>query len=404
MDLCFRNSWRRYCLKYTNRFKFIGIEVFFWAAFASDTYLVVFLQGVTNNNNTMVGRILAISFMTGFFAPILAGLLSDLIRSVKKVFIYGFLLAALLFSSLTIFESIVVIALIIILIKLFQTPLIPLLDTWLIEEISHVPDLDYGRIRLGGSIGYGIMVFIYGVVIYYFKIEIIFITYGIMAIVTILFSLSIKTRYTPSTIAFKDLNPGELLKNYKYVSFVAISTIILIPFTSAFIYIPNIISYLGGTTTQLGVVYSLKALAEIPIFFSSKYLLKKFNYTHLILFAFILFMLQQYILLIATQSIHVILVQIISGLSFSLFLVGMVHYIFDITPVRLKATAQTLAVSFNGLSRVIGSYGGGWFIDNFGLLQMYKIGSLISFFMCVLFLIFVFHDNREQNFKYKSNL
>ena len=384
-------------MNFTTRSKFIGIEFFFWAAFASDTYLVVFLQGITNNNNSMVGRILAISFMIGFFAPILSGVISDLIRSVKKVFICGLLIAGVLFFSLTIFESIIIIAIIIILIKLFQTPLIPLLDTWLIEEISSEPELDYGRIRLGGSIGYGLMVFLYGIVIYYTNIDIIFITYSFLAVITILFSLMVKTGYVPSnSFNIKDLNIASLMKNFDYVFFLVLSTIILIPNMSSFIFIPNLMKSLGGSTTQLGIVYSLKAISEIPIFFSSKYLLEKFNYIHIILFSFILFALQQFFLLISTEAIHVILVQMVTGMSYSLFLVGMVHYIYNIASHKLKATAQTLAVSFTGLSRVVGSYGGGWFIDNFGLSQMYNAGVIISVVICILFAIFVYKDIVKQ--------
>ncbi len=82
------------------------------------------------------------------------------------------------------------------------------------------------------------------------------------------------------------------------------------------------------------------------------------------------------------------MIQLLQGPSFALFMNGTVYYIDEMAPEELKATAQTFATSmYFGVSGIVGSYGGGWMIDNYGLKTLYLIGFCISIAISVLFFL-----------------
>ena len=185
----------------------------------------------------------------------------------------------------------------------------------------------------------------------------------------------------------KDLKVGRLLKNYRYIAFLLFSVVIYIPHKAAGTFLPNLMESVGGTKADVALASSLMAYSEAPMFLLNTKLLKRFKPTQLILASAGFFILRQIGCLLATSPTQVILVQIINGVAFALFLNGAVYYIDFLAPDELKATAQTLATSlYVGLSGIIGNYGGGWVIDNLGIDTLHQAGAYISLGITILFI------------------
>jgi MFS family permease len=267
------------------------LEFIFWATFAAYyPFVVVFLRN-KGFSNTIIGTIVAINSLIVVFAQPFWGIVSDWMRSVKKVFIICLTAAIILLQPVPFISSAVFVGIVLALVTAFESPLVPFF-----------------------------------------------------------------------------------------------AMVIIIPHRSAFIFLPNLMEMVGGSDGELGMVFTIMAISEIPIFLYSKILIRKFKPLNLILFSTIFFILRQALYLVSTTPFHVLAIQLLQGPSFALFINGAVYYIDELAPPELKATAQTFATSmFFGISGIIGSYVGGWMIDSYGLRSIYWIGVFVSIAISVLF-------------------
>lgn len=207
-----------------------------------------------------------------------------------------------------------------------------------------------------------------------------------------------------SSMSFKSLKIGRLLKNYRYIAFLLFSVIIYIPHKASTSFLPNLLESVGGTKGDVAMAAAFTAFAEVPMFLLNKKLLKKFKPIQLILASSILFLLRQIGYLIVTAPVQVLLIQILNGLSFAMFLNGAVYYIDSLAPNELKATAQTLATSlYVGISGIIASYGGGWIIDHLGLSALYHAGACITLGIIILFMAFTLLSNKIEKHGHCNN-
>ncbi|HZJ82284.1 MAG TPA: MFS transporter, partial [Clostridia bacterium] len=260
-----------------------------------------------------------------------------------------------------------------------------------IGAIRDESELSYGNIRLWGSIGFSVFAYIFGILVDKTSINLVFPAFGIMAILVIVITGRIKdeesTDMITNNIKIKDMKLGRLLKNYSYITFLIFSMVLYIPHKASYSFLPTLFADLGASPGTLGIASSIMAFSEIPIFLFTRKLLRKFKPVHLILTSSVFFLFRQVAYLTATTSTQIILAQLLHGPSFALFLNGAVYYIDSMAPSELKSTAQTFATAlYGGISGIIGSYGGGWVIDNLGIRKLYIIGIYAIIIITLLFI------------------
>ena len=382
--------------------QFSGLEFLFWATCSAYYSFNIVYLNEKGFSTTAIGTIIAISSLIVIFAQPFWGMISDRLNSAKKVFVFCMAIAALLLLVVPFIKWIIIIGVLLALITFFESSLVPLLDSWVIIGIRNERDVAYGSIRLWGSIGFAAMAFIMGKIIDITSTSIIYPVYGVMAVFTILLCSKIKVDKPVHAISLRKLHMSHLLHNYSYVTYLIFATFLFIPHRASFIFLPMRITSLGGSKEQLGLALSIMAIAEVPIFLMSKRIFKYIKPLQLILISSVFFILRQVFFALATEPIHLILNQAIQGLGYGMFLMGSVHYIDSLAPESLKSTAQSLATAiFFGVSGIIGSFGGGWFIDNIGMMPMYHLGIAISAGISILFLLSILYGNK---LKHKQSL
>lgn len=371
-----------------NILKFTSLEFFFWATLSTYyPFIVVFLMS-KGYSSTIIGTILAINSFVVVIAQPFWGMVSDWVQSVKKVFILCLAIAACIMLTLPLYQSVLTLIFVFALLTFFESPLPPLMDSWVIQGIQAEKHIAYGNIRLWGSLGFSLFVYVMGKTLDYVSINIVFPAFAILASITIFMSTRIKITASAKSIPLKNLKIGKLLKNYYYVTFLIFAVTLFIPHRASALFLANLIADVGGTQEQLGLSFSLMALSEVPIFLFSRRLIKKYKPVYLILISTVFFIIRQILFLYASTPLQAILLQMLQGPSFALFLTGTVYYIDSLAPQALKSTAQTGGSAvFFGVSGIIGSFGGGWIIDNMGLHQMYLLGIIMSAIISILFIL-----------------
>ena len=370
------------------RLQFTALEFMFWATFAATPFTVVFLRE-HGLKTTTIGLILSINSIIGIFAQPIWGLISDKLKSIKKVFMFCFAMCSITYFFLPFMHATILLGILLSLDTFFRSSVVALMDTWVVSSIAYEEKvkISYGSLRLWGSIGFAIMVLLYGRIIDHSSINIIFPIYFVIAVITLVICLFIENSSASLHMNYKELKPKRLFKNYYYVVFVVFIFLLSIPNSPSGTFLPNLFDQVGGTKEQYGLMHSLKAFMEIPIFLFGKTLLDKFGHKKLIVLAALLYTLQQILFANATSPFQVIFAQVIQGPAYSLFLLGMLYYIFELAPEGLKATAQTMASALGmSLSSIVGNYGGGIFIDHFGLKPMFRLGAISDSITIALFI------------------
>jgi len=380
-----------------------ALQFIFWATFAAYyPFTVVFLQA-KGFNNTTIGTILSINSFIVIFAQPFWGMVSDRLRSVKKVFLFCMIVAALIIQFFPFISSVIGMTLLLATLTMFESPLSPLMDSWVIQEIRNEQDLSFGNIRLWGSLGYSLFAYILGILVDRASMRYNFIIFAIMTAIVILLTRNIKDEATASTISLKDMKISKLLKNYSYITFLLFSIVIYIPHKASYSFLPNLLIAVGGSPGSQGIASAVMAFSEIPLFLASHKLLKRYKPIHLILASAVFFLLRQVTYLTATTPEQVIWAQVFHGPSFALFLNGAVYYIDSLAPDELKSTAQTLATSlYGGVSGILANYGGGWVIDNLGIRKLYSIGIWAIIIVTLFFVGSLLLYNKIKNPNSKS--
>ena len=256
------------------------MEFVFCGAFATYyPFIVVFLQS-KGFSNTTIGTMLSINSFIIVFAQPIWGMISDHFGSVKKVFLLCIIMCAIIMQFIPIIYSAIGMAILLIILTIFESPTSPLMDSWIIQEIRDEPNLSFGTIRLWGSLGFSISAFLFGLLIDKAPMQYNFIIFAFMIGLTILLSRKIEDRgsgnsSTPS-VNFREMQVGQLFKNYSYITFLIFSIVIYIPHKASSSFLPSLLASVGAKPGSQGIAAALMAFSEVP-FFLGRRLLKRYK-------------------------------------------------------------------------------------------------------------------------------
>ena len=148
--------------------QFSSLEMIYWFAMATAGYLTVYLQGI-GYSPSQIGQISAANAAVRIFAAPIMGIMADKIGSVKKVFITCILIGSLLWALVPFASGIEILGVSLTLIVIpasmfFRNPASALVDNWVVQSVNR-EGLNYGTIRLWGSISYAVMCMILSAVL-----------------------------------------------------------------------------------------------------------------------------------------------------------------------------------------------------------------------------------------------
>lgn len=338
-------------------------------------------------SGVQIGALAAISVLVGSLAALMIGGIADVFTWQNRILTIALLLCPIsvfLLSTATNFQSLLFI---VILYALFNSPIVPILDSSALEAIRKHGG-DYGNLRLWGTIGWSISTFLVGMLIENFDIHWFFYSYIVFMLLTFLIPLLQPTRM-PRLGSPIVRGLSQLLQPY---FFIFLFSILLAGITSGgfhsffSIYLDGI----NASEGMIGLAWTLASLSEIPIMVASGFIIQKISTSGLLKVSFIAYAFRWLLLSFISNPIWALMTQLLHGLSFAAFLVGGVTYINKLAPEGLSTTAQSIftSVSF-GLASIIGSLLGGYIYDTWGMPTMFRFFSLI---VIIGLIVFYFSD------------
>src|ERR1041385_4385029 len=194
--------------------------LYFAALSSAMPFFVLFYQRLAFNG-TQIGLLTGVPpLITLFAAPFWTGL-ADAKRWHKLVMGLGIVLAVLAVFLLPLFTNFVIVFVMIILLNFFISPVASLADSGTMTMLGEERAM-YGRIRLGGTIGWGLFAPVAGVLVQNYGLRIGFWTFSAI----MLLNLFVSQKFVHGTQEERTSKPSSirvLLTNRRWISFLLLA-------------------------------------------------------------------------------------------------------------------------------------------------------------------------------------
>jgi PPP family 3-phenylpropionic acid transporter len=256
----------------------------------------------------------------------------------------------------------------------FAAPIMPLVDNSVMELLGERREL-YGRQRVWGAIGWGLAGAVAGVLVDRFGLGVSFyafiIGYAILLVVSSRLRISEGMNSQPFWHGVRALASNRPLMIFLLtVLFASVGSGIVNNYV--FLYLAD----LGANKTLMGVSQTMSTLSEMPVFFFSAVLLRKFGARGLLLLSLSAYVVRLLAYTLLPPVWLVLPINLLHGLTFSAMWVAGVSYANEVAPKGMGATAQGLFAGMTmGLGSAAGALLGGLMYDSLGTTVMFRVAA-----------------------------
>jgi len=350
----------------------------YFTAFASlMPFFVLFYQGL-GFNGPQIGLLTGIPPLITLVAAPFWTSLADAKRWHKWVMSLGITAAVLIIFLLPFLTSFAIVFLAIILFNTFLSPVASLADSATMTMLGEERAL-YGRVRLGGTIGWGLFAPIAGALAQNYGLNIVFWCFS--AIMLINLFVSQKFMYSShEKDASNNLGIRMLLTNRRWLIFLFMAFLGGLGSSSAASYLFPYMAEMGASKATMGIALTISTLTEVPMFFFGDRLVKKFGSYGLLILALVLFGTRSLLYAAIHTESMVLIVQAFGGMIFPALWTAGVAYADEHAPLGLKSSAQGLfgAASF-GFGGAVSGFISGLLLESIGGHGMYLVLGIIIF-------------------------
>lgn len=298
----------------------------------------------------------------------------------------------------------------------FRAPIVSLMDGAIMMRLQKEgrPE-DYGKIRLYGTIGYGLAGSVAGFVMGRFgdsSVSVLFVTLQVLSLPFInnLFAGNNNNNNNNSSNDAKKKEKRSYRKMYE--SFkklykeehgfgVFVLTVILMGCCKSVIstYYPVVLALNNEPKSIIGLSVGLSVVGEIPLFYFSNVLIRRYGPKKVILFAQagMALRLAGYTLL---HGKLLLLPQLLHGVTYALLWASIVNYTNVVAPPAYSATVLSLiSVCFNGISAFVSELASGFLLQYMGCMALFKISTAVAVVSAVGWAAFLFCDKPRSSKK-----
>jgi len=238
----------------------------------------------------------------------------------------------------------------------------------------------YGRVRLGGTFGYGIMGYVTGLLIQRYDIGLALWAAAALLLLTLLIAQVLRYgALKPEPAHAHDTGSVRtLLADRRWLPFLALAFAgglsTLVSTNYLFAYMREI----KASDASMGLAITLSTVAEVPVLFFGNRLITRFRSGPLLMAAMVITGVRLLLFYFAVTPNLVLGLQLLNGLTFPLMWLAGVAYAHEHAPAGLAATAQGLFGSMvYGFGSAVGGFAGGPLFEQIGGRATYIVFGLV---------------------------
>jgi PPP family 3-phenylpropionic acid transporter len=256
--------------------------------------------------------------------------------------------------------------------SLLGSPIVSFSDSATMHMLGDERD-KYGRVRLGGTFGWAMAAPLAGLLVENRGLQLAFFTYaGFMALALL---VGQRLRFgSAAAPAGARGGIGALLRNRRWVLFLAMAFVCGVGFASVNTYLFAYMQELGASAGVMGLALTLATLSELPVLFFADRLLKRLGSFGLLTLGMAVTGIRLVLFAAVSAPAGVLAFQFLNGLTFPAVWVAGVSFAHENAPPGLSATAQGLfgAMIF-GFGAAVGGLLGGLLLEAIGGRAMYLV-------------------------------
>jgi PPP family 3-phenylpropionic acid transporter len=348
----------------------------YFAAFSSLMPFLVLLYQELNFTGAQIGLLTGLPQLIILFAAPFWTNVADrrhLHRLVMSLGIGISIAAIITLKSMTLFSAVF---LIILIFNFFLAPVSPLIDSATISMLGEDKGI-YGRIRMGGTIGWGLIAPIAGALVDHYGLKISFWGYSVFMLINLFVVQNIvheSTSYTQSS----NIGIRYFFTNRRWLIFLFSAFLGGLGSLTVTSYLFPYMAEMGSTKYMMGIATLIATITEFPVFFLANRLVKRFTPQGLFVLSLVFVGIRSFVFAWVTTPTAVLVVQAFGGMIFPAMWSAGVAYADEQAPAGLKSTAQGLfgAISF-GFGSAVGGLIGGMLLESVGGRGMFFVFGII---------------------------
>lgn len=348
----------------------------YYAAISSFIPFIVLFYQQLNFTGAQIGLLTGIPpLITLIGAPFLAGI-ADAKGRHRLIMSLGIVIAVVATFIEQWMTGFFVIFILVLVVNFFFSPVGSLADSATIAMLGDERSM-YGRVRLGGTVGWGVMAPIAGVLIDNHGLKIAFWSFSILMLINLLVAQKVVHDTTEHTKE-QTHDIRFFLTSRRWITFLLSAFLGGLGTLTVTTYLFPHMAEMGASESLMGVAAFIATVTELPIFFFGNRLVKRFTSYGLFLAALAMMGVRSLLFAWVNAPFAILIVQAMGGTVFPAMWLAGVAYADEHAPAGLKSTAQGLLGSMTfGFGSAIGGFIGGLLLESIGGRGLFLIFGII---------------------------
>lgn len=266
-----------------------------------------------------------------------------------------------------------------VLVALFNSPVLPLLDSMTLDFIEANPGRSYSFLRFWGAPGFATGAFVTASLSTHLSIDVMFISSALFLFLTWIAIYRIPVRFQQSTTQEPWTRGVEtVMKNAKVLIFLGIILLVSVAQSSSSFYLVLYLREIKSTSEITGTALAVQALSELPFYFVAAWLIRRSSLENILLIAIFGTALRLFLYSVNQEPFFVIGIEMLNGVTWTLLWISSVEYInAEILP-QWRTTGQSLLwAAYFGAGAVAGNILTGRLYESMPMRQVFGYNSLL---------------------------
>lgn len=292
--------------------------------------------------------------------------------------------------------------------SVFYNTIQPILDSLSLQLEASNPLFSYGSIRIAGAAGWAFTGIITGQVIDQININMIFVISSISMVLFFGFALMLNNddkrviagnSLPVESASFQNIN--RIIQNPALLLLLFCVFLISVGATTIWNFYSLYLKENGASASLVGFGLSFQGLCELPLFFFSAAIITRFGLKQTLIITVMATVLRLILYSIIKNPVAAIPIELLHGISWSLFWVVCVEYVNKLVDKNWLATGQSLLyAAYFGIGAIAGNYWTGYLYDrHMKLANIFFLNAGIVFIVGIIIICFVKKVRNEKQAK-----
>jgi PPP family 3-phenylpropionic acid transporter len=356
--------------------------LFFSSVASVSPYTVLYYRGL-GFTGAQIGLLTGITpLITLFSVPLWTGL-ADVTRRHRLVMSLALLVGVVMMLLFPLLNAFAPVLLVSVLFSAFFAPVSSFADSATMVMLADENEM-YGRIRLGGTIGFGLTAPIAGTLVQNHGLKWAF--WGCAALFLLAFIVSQKLVYCQVKAddpAWRSVR--ALPANPRWLLFLTLALASGVALAATNTYFFPYMKELGAKESMMGLALTIGTLSEIPVLFFGNRLVKRFKPYGLLVLTMVVTVIRFFLLAASGTPTLALFIQLLNGLTFPAMWVAGVSYAHEHAPAGMGTTAQGIfGATVYGLGTAVGGFTGGLLLESVGGRGLYLVFGVVLLAIMVI--------------------